>query len=180
MKIKIISLGKFAYGFLIFFLILISGLMVFSALNFPPGLKLYTIQSGSMEPAVHLGSLIVSKPINDYQEKDVITFTSEKNSKNTITHRLHQITTVDGQTKYITKGDANNVPESNPIEKEMILGKMIFSIPFLGFPVSFAKTKEGLIFLIIIPSVLIIYSELINIKNEVIKKITAKNEKNHH
>jgi len=71
-----------------------------------------------------------------------------------------------GQIEYVTKGDANDAPDSQAVAEELVLGKTIFSIPLLGYPVSFAKTREGLIILIVIPATMIIYSEILNIKNE--------------
>jgi hypothetical protein len=47
----------------------------------------------------------------------------------------------------------------------------------LGFPVSFAKTTQGLILIVIIPAVIIIYDELNKIKAEIRRKMEEKKKK---
>jgi signal peptidase len=157
--------GNIIYSLVLITLILIAGASAVSALNIPGGYKLFSVQSGSMEPSIRTGSIVIVQPVNDYKINDVITYKKDK-SKNSVTHRLVNIETKDDQIVYTTKGDANDAPDSEPVLKSSVLGKTLFSIPFLGYPVSFSKTQTGLIVLIIIPATLIIYSELMTIKNE--------------
>ncbi len=165
-------LRKIGYWLVVAVLVVIAGVTAVSALDIPGSIKLYTVQSGSMAPAIPAGSLVISKPADDYYMGQVITFKAEKdklikNPKFTTTHRIYDVKeTALGQIEYVTKGDANDAPDSQAVAKELVLGKTIFSIPLLGYPVSFAKTREGLIILIVIPTTMIIYSELLNIKNE--------------
>lgn len=170
-KINFKLVASIFYWFIVCVLILIAALVGISAINIPGGIKLYTVQSGSMEPSIHIGSIVISKPFDNYQKGDIITFKAEKdrlakNPKYTTTHRVFEVKTVEGEEEYITKGDANNSPDILPTGKDLVLGKAIFSVSLLGYPVSFAKTKEGLIILVIIPATLIIYSELLSIKDE--------------
>ncbi len=174
-------LKNIAYWLLIAILVVIAAVTAISALDIPGGIKLYTVQSGSMEPAVSAGSLVLSKPTEDYQIGDIVTFKAEEdrlvnNPKYTITHRIFEINETEIGIEYVTKGDANDTRDSQAISKDLILGKTIFSIPFLGYPVSFAKTREGLIILIVIPATMIIYSEILNIKNEA-KRLIQKRKK---
>lgn len=178
-KLKLI--GSILYWLVFCVLILIAALVGVSAMNMPGGIKFYTVQSGSMEPSIHIGSVVISKPSDNYQKGDIITFKAEKDSainnpKYTTTHRIYEIETKDGKEQYITKGDANNSPDMVPTGKDLVLGKTFFSIPLLGYPVSFAKTREGLIILVIIPATIIIYSELLSIKNET-KKLLEQRKK---
>lgn len=147
-------------------------LVIVSATNIPGGYKLYSVQSGSMHPTIPTGSLVVIQPTNSYRVRDVVTFKTE--NKTPVTHRLHRIE----NDVYTTKGDANDAVDSEPIKKDQILGKVIYSLPYIGFPISFAKSKEGFVLLIVIPGTLIIYSEILNIKNEILKLIKKKHEKN--
>jgi len=125
-----------------------------------------------MEPTVPVGSLILSKPVSQYNVGDIITFKSvkEKDVKNprlTTTHRIVSLEKISsGKIEYKTKGDANDAPDISTVPQELILGKMVFMVPYLGYPISLAKTQAGFIFLIVIPATLIIYSEILNIKNE--------------
>jgi signal peptidase len=185
MRLKKISwklLRNIVYWLIVLVLVIIAGVTAVSALDIPGSIKLYTVQSGSMAPVISTGSLVLSKPMNEYQTGDVITFKAEKdrltkNPKNTTTHRIHEIKeTVLGQVEYVTKGDANDTPDSQIVTKDLVLGKTILSIPFLGYPVSFAKTMKGLVILIIIPATMIVYSEMLNIKKEA-KKLLQERKK---
>lgn len=151
---------KIIYWFLLSILAVIAILTIASALNLPFGYKFYLVQSGSMEPTIKTGSLIISKQQPSYQPNDIITFQS-KNS--TITHRLIEIK----EDQYFTKGDANDAPDFQPIKPDLILGKVILKLPLIGKPIAFAKTKEGFIILIIIPATIIVYSEILAIKNQI-------------
>lgn len=82
-----------------------------------------------------------------------------------------------GNTSYVTKGDANEDPDTEKRPEQSVVGKVLFSVPFVGYLVNFAKTKNGLLMLIIIPSVLIVINEIINIKNESLKILEEKRKK---
>jgi signal peptidase I len=162
-KIKKINwkrLGQIIYWSLLVVLAIIAIATAISALNLPGSYKLYTVQSGSMEPAIKIGSLIISKQQSSYQPDDIITFKS-KNS--TITHRLIEIQ----EDQYITQGDANDAPDPQSVKSDIVLGKVILKLPLIGKPIAFAKTKEGFILLIVIPATIIVYSEILAIKNQI-------------
>lgn len=151
--------------FLLLLWVLLAGLTIISVSTLPIGYKVLAVQSGSMEPALKVGSLIVVKKTNSYQKGEIITYRNKNNSQTT-THRLVEIK----NGEFVTKGDANNANDSGLINQDFIVGKVILAIPFLGYPISFAKTMPGLITLIIIPSTIIVYSEVLNIKSEIIKR----------
>lgn len=165
-KFNLKTFGKIVYWVVIAFLVTVALMVVSSAFNIPGGYKLFTVQSGSMEPVIKIGSVVVIQPKEDYQRKDIITFKTEEA---TTTHRIVEIRQKDNKIIYITKGDANDSVDSKLVNKDLVLGKVVLAIPFLGYPVSFAKTMEGLIVLVIIPAVIIIYDELRKIKKEIVK-----------
>jgi len=181
-KLWIKRLWNFFYGLILIVLAVIAVAVALSALDIPGGYKLYTVQSGSMAPAIPTGSLVISKPDGDYKVGDVITFKAEKerfvkNPKLTTTHRIYEVKEKDQEISFVTKGDANESPDVESVDKSLVLGRSIFSIPLLGYPVSFAKTKEGLIILVVIPATIIIWSELISIKNEARKLIAERRKR---
>jgi signal peptidase len=174
--IKTKKVGRVLYWFLIAFLALVAGVVAVSILDIPGGIKLFTVQSGSMSPKIRAGSIVVVKPADHYRTGDVITFRSEperevKIPKLTITHRIDEVKLKDEGLFYQTKGDANPDPDVDLVAADLVLGRVIFSLPLIGYPVSFAKTQVGLIVLIIVPATVIIYSELLTIKNEAKKLI---------
>lgn len=150
-------------------------LVLFSTIPFAGNYKIFTVQSGSMEPKIKTGSLIFTKSNDSYRVGDVITRrTLDANS--TITHRIIEEKKQEktGQSVFVTKGDANDSEDSEIVSPESIVGKVIFTVPYLGYPVGYARTQQGFILLIIIPAVIIIYEEILKIKNEIKRKIRAK------
>lgn len=174
---RIKLLGHIVYWSVLVFLFLISGLIMCSALKTPGNYKILVVQSGSMEPKIKRMGVVAVKPFSEYKEGDVITAADPGNPKVTVTHRIVKIEKEGEQIFYITKGDANQDPDTEKRPKEYVLGKVIFSLPFIGYPLSFAKTQTGLIVMIIIPAAIIIYSELISIKNEALRLIKERRKR---
>jgi signal peptidase len=140
------------------------------------GIKLFTVQSGSMEPAIKVGSMVVTKSQDTYQVSDVITFKDREDAQKTTTHRIVGKEDT-GIIRYTTQGDANDAADSNQVLPPQIIGKVIFKIPYFGYPVAFARTWPGVIILIIIPATIIIYDEVGNIRKEWRKRKKFKNIK---
>ncbi len=159
---KLKTIGKMFYWLILAFLIFVAGFTALSALNLPGNYKLFMVMSGSMEPTIKTGSVVVVKPEKTYAKGDVITFQDPTKSKTTITHRIFEAS----DSAFLTKGDANKTPDTTEIRKGQILGKEILAVPFIGYVINFAKTQTGLILLVIIPAVIIVYNELLSIKNE--------------
>jgi len=168
---------KYALNTILGFLVIIGLLVAFSLLPIPGNYKVFTVQSGSMEPGLHMGSLIFVKSQSNYNIGDIITrHTSDP--KITITHRIATRAEKNGGVVYQTKGDANDAADAEEITQGSIIGKEVLAVPFLGYPVSYAKTLPGLVLLIIVPAIIIVYDEIQNIASEIStirnKKLTAK------
>lgn len=161
---------KFIYYIFIAFIVAIALLLIVSSFPITGNCKILMVLSGSMEPSIKTGSVVVVKPVKDYKIGDAITFGPYSKKKAPITHRIYDIKVVEGQPIYITKGDANNAPDIREIQKKDIVGKVLFSIPFVGYAVSFAKQPLGFFLIIIIPAAIIIIDEIKNIFSEVKKK----------
>lgn len=125
------------------------------------GLYFFNIISGSMEPEIHEGDLVIVKktPWNELKENDVITF---KNEENIISHRIKKIITGNNDTSYKTKGDNNEVEDNFEVLPSQIYGKVVFNINNLGSLVNYIHTIKGLTNLVII--ICLIY--IITIINE--------------
>jgi signal peptidase I len=164
---------KIIVNTILFALIAIGILVVFSFAPMPGNYKIFTVMSGSMEPTLHTGSLIFVKPLADYGIGDVVTRRTN-DPKVTITHRIVSKEEIDGQIAFETKGDANDAPDGEKFTKEGIIGREFLMVPYLGYLVSYAKTSQGIIVLIVIPAVIIIYDEINKIKEEIKKKIRYK------
>lgn len=110
------------------------------------GLQVYTVLSGSMEPTYRTGSVIYVKSV-DYttlQEGDPITFMMDEET--IATHRIVEVIPdleEDGTIRFRTKGDANEVPDGNPVHYRNVIGKPVFSIPYLGYVAAYIQNPPG-------------------------------------
>jgi signal peptidase len=132
------------------------------------------VYTGSMEPAIPVGSIVVIKPVNPetLQTGDIICF--ELSEPTSITHRITNIT----DEGFITKGDANEDPDQWTVKKENVIGKVILTIPFIGYLGYFVRTPIGFTLIIIIPASLIIILEIRNITKELKNKAAASTRRN--
>ena len=130
------------------------------------------VYTGSMEPAIPVGSVVVIKPVNPETLKtgDIICFKLESESTTTVTHRIINVT----DEGFTTKGDANEDPDQWTVKKENVIGKLVFTIPYFGYIGYFVRTPIGLILLIVLPASLIIILEIRNIIKELKKQKTLK------
>jgi len=128
------------------------------------GYKLLNVVSGSMEPAIHTGDVILVRPLtpeDEIQEGDVITFRTLEDASMLITHRVIGVVNVNGEpTAYVTKGDANDSPDITPVTREQVLGLYHYRIPLFGYLGSFVRTKLGALLLIVLPGVILIGGEI--------------------
>ena len=135
--------------------------------------KVLIVESGSMEPTIKTGSLVFSLPSDTYKQGDIVTFKQSAASKTLVTHRI--VYKYDND--FFTKGDANKTIDNGRVSKDQIAGKVIFSVPHVGYLGNFAKTPQGFILLVIVPATIIIYEEFLYLKGE-ITKLIAKRKKN--
>jgi len=129
------------------------------------GIKNFAVLSGSMEPEIKTGSLVFVSPQQTYNEGDIITF--YQNGQIIVTHRIISIAPQGAENQYITKGDANNINDKTLVPNSGVIGKEIFSIPYVGSFSLFLKTLPGLIIFIIFPALIFITSEVIVVIKEI-------------
>jgi signal peptidase len=137
------------------------------------GMQILTVRSGSMEPAIKTGSVVVVKKAANYQIGDIVTI-KESGSSQTVTHRISDFKQSAEGILFTSKGDANENPDSEQFTSSDLIGKVILNVPYLGYPVAFAQTLPGLFILIIIPAIVIILDEISNIRRLLISKKAVK------
>jgi signal peptidase len=95
-----------------------------------------TVLTNSMAPKLPPGTLIVIRPtpIDDIHVGQVLTYQIHSGSPAVISHRVieRDISTRDGSTTFITKGD-NNALADPPVQEVQVKGTLWYSIPYLGF-----------------------------------------------
>lgn len=123
------------------------------------GLQVYTVLSGSMEPEYHVGSLIYVKSV-DYktlQVGDDITYMLDEDT--VVTHRIIEVLVdeEDPETlRYFTQGIANEVPDGVSVHYKNIIGKPVFSIPYLGYVSNYIQNPPGMYIAISAGAILIL------------------------
>jgi signal peptidase len=151
---------KVFYYLLITVISIVALLLLVSIFPIPGNFKVLTVLSGSMEPAIHRGSVVIVFPTNEYKIGEIITFGQISKTKTPTTHRIFDMKVDAGVPSYITKGDANNGPDQKIVTPKEIIGKVLFSVPFAGYVVTAARKPWGFIAIIIIPALIIIYDEI--------------------
>ena len=93
------------------------------------GFSTFCVVSGSMEPRIPMGSLIVVRPAEpeEIDEGEIIAFTSYGNA---IVHRV--VENRREERSFKTKGDANNTEDINAVPYDEVLGTLAFHIPQVG------------------------------------------------
>lgn len=120
----------------------------------------FTVLSGSMEPAIGTGSVVfvAETPAEQVQERDVITYRDD--GGNLITHRVIEKHQAGDSVRFVTKGDANDAPDGEPVYRDNLVGTVLFSIPWIGYVVAFGNTTAGYVTLVLVPIMLFIFNEL--------------------
>ena len=119
------------------------------------GLTPYAVLSGSMEPAYHVGSLIYVRSVEPEEVKvgDPITFVFDESG----TVATHRVIEIDGANRcFYTKGDANESADGAPVAYENLVGKPLFSIPWLGRLSTALSTTQGMIIAGTVAAILLI------------------------
>lgn len=123
------------------------------------GLKPFVVLSGSMRPTYEVGSLIYVKSV-DYKELkvgDPITYMISQDT--VVTHRIIEVL-VDEEDpntlRYFTKGDANDVPDGVSVHYKNIIGKPVFSLPYLGYVSNYIQNPPGMYVAIAAGAILIL------------------------
>ena len=131
---------------------------------FSPDYSLYIVRSGSMEPAINVGDVVIAGPLGSGGIKPgaIVTYAI---GKTLITHR---VLSIDGNT-LITKGDANENPDPIPVQFSQVKSRYLFRIPYIGYVAGFVRTRPGWLLTIILPSIILIGFIVKDIVKEALK-----------
>lgn len=129
------------------------------------GWNLRVILSGSMEPALPVGSLVLVEPRvpEEVQVGDILTFRSSSDPDQQVTHRVVEIRGEGSALQFGTKGDANEAPDRYPVPAGDVVGTVRWRVPQLGYLVERIATGEGFLLFVLLPGAFIISGELWNI-----------------
>lgn len=110
------------------------------------GLRTYVVLTGSMEPSYHVGSIVYVKSVDPetLEVGDAITFCAD--GRATVTHRIIQILPGEedpGVIRFRTKGDNNTIADGTPVDSTYVLGKVVGTIPLLGYLFDYLLRPPG-------------------------------------
>jgi signal peptidase len=149
------------FGFGLVVLLMTAAVLTFLAPRF--GWRVDAVMSGSMEPQLRVGGLVITRPVEskDIKVGDTITFYCPLD-KEMISHRV--IAVENGTLSYFrTKGDANEDTDPFIVPVQNVAGEVCFHIPYLGYVVQFIKTPWGILLTLCIPGLIIIAMEIRNV-----------------
>ena len=111
------------------------------------GFKVYNVVSGSMTPAIPQGSMVLVKPVewNSVNPGDVIAFEREGT---VVAHRV--VAVQREEESFITKGDANELEDFNPVPFEELIGRVERHVPVLGEVETQLSTLQGKLYLLLL------------------------------
>ena len=120
------------------------------------GYKVLQVVSGSMEEVFKVGDVILIKETKqeDIKKGDIITYKKE----NYITHRIVEMNKTNDTMYYTTKGDSNNVNDTEKVKYEEIEGQYMTKFVYIGRLINFLNTTEGFIILVSLPIIVIVFT----------------------
>ena len=123
---------------IIFVGILIKKIINKEEIPFITNTNAYIVLSGSMEPEIGIGDIVISTDVKqeDIKVGDIISFQTRGMM---VTHRVTEINEEDGVVRYTTKGDNNNTEDMGTITYESVVGKYNYKIPKVGYVVLFIQ-----------------------------------------
>ena len=126
------------------------------------GARPHTVLTGSMEPSIAAGDVVINARISplDARIGDVVTFRDPEDQSRLITHRVQRIRRSGSHLWFITQGDANNTTERWRIAADGELGRVAYAIPWIGHVAVLAHTPWGLALLLVVPLLLLAGDEL--------------------
>lgn len=148
--------GRAASAVLAALFLLIAALLCYTAVARAAGNPLPTVfgwgnavvLSGSMEPELPVGSLLLIHREESYKVGEIVTYEDESGSL--VTHRLASLENGEA----VTKGDANNT-EDAPFPVSQIYGKVRAVLPGVGGTILWLKTPPGICTVLLIGAVLL-------------------------
>lgn len=125
------------------------------------GAEPYTILTGSMQPKMPPGTLVVVKPVDpqDISIGNVITYQLVSGEPTVVTHRVVGVgANGKGESVFITQGDANNTPDARQVTEVQVKGRLWYAVPYAGYVNTLINGKERQVTMIAIVSGLLLYA----------------------
>ncbi len=131
------------------------------------GYATFYVVSGSMEPTIHVGEVILIERVNspdELKKGDIITFHGKGGSLEgkIVTHRIVSDGVVDG--KITTCGDANHGIADEPITYNDVIGRYVRTSAVLTTAYAVFTSKYGFLFIVFIPLIILLIVQIVNFR----------------
>jgi len=159
MKILLGVLGGIATGIVVAIVVTAVGLVVVPRVA---NWTVLIVLSGSMEPSMPTGGLAFVGPVDPaaIREGDIVTFPVPGHPGALVSHRVTSVEQVQGQPVLLTKGDANDEPDTWRTPASSVKGEVAVTIPYLGHAAQLLRTPAGYLLVLVVPAIVIILGEL--------------------
>lgn len=121
------------------------------------GMHPFTVLSGSMQPAVATGDVVVAETIAPREARvgDVLVFPDPSGKGRMITHRVRSIRVTGATADVVTRGDANRAGERWRVAAAGEIGRVVYRLPQLGRLAAVADTRGRRLALIVLPALVL-------------------------
>jgi signal peptidase len=132
---------------------------------FALGLRSLSVMSGSMEPAIGTGDVIVDRWIAPSQARvgDAVSFNDPSRGNLVLTHRVISVHRRGPDVDFVTRGDANTGVERWSAPAAGRIGRVAYRVPHAGFVMVFTRTPGGRLLFLVIPALVWAVWEIVRI-----------------
>ena len=111
-----------------------AALVTFSVLSSTGYVKARVVLTGSMQPTISPGDIVITAPVSRVEPKinDVAAYQARRFDGAAVGVFTHRIIDGDSENGWVFKGDNNSSPDVQKPKNDDILGVVIFVIPWLG------------------------------------------------
>ncbi len=142
-----------------------AGILLAVTLPYVFGYRSLTVLSGSMEPTLHTGDVVVVSEISPLDAKigDVVSFRDPADSSRLITHRVRSIQRSSTYVEFVSKGDANTSVEHWKVTQDATIGLVHYRVWRIGYALFYIRGPFGRLLLVVLPALLLGVYEIVRI-----------------
>ncbi|HSS34192.1 MAG TPA: signal peptidase I [Solirubrobacterales bacterium] len=118
--------------------------------------------TGSMEPTIAAGDVVINEQISPSEASvgDIVTFRDPEDQSRELTHRVVRVHRSGGHYWFVTRGDANTGTEHWRIAAGGEIGRLVYIVPWVGHVAVLTRSPLGWGLLLIVPLLLLAAEEL--------------------
>ncbi|MDQ3740270.1 MAG: signal peptidase I [Actinomycetota bacterium] len=141
---------------------IVCGLVALVTVPRAVGVTPLTVLTGSMEPALGVGDVVLSERVDPLRARpgEVVTFHDPSRGGELVTHRVESVRRDGPMVRFVTQGDANDVAERWSVPVDGTIGRAVLRVPKVGWVLHWAGSPAGKLGLIALPAALLVLLEL--------------------